>query len=58
MRPLLLSLLLATTAAAAQPPEPATVIVAGTKIAIGWRYEVFAAGMEAFDDGRAPQAPQ
>jgi hypothetical protein len=58
MRNLLFFLLLAATAAHAGPPEPPTVIVPGTKIAIGWPYAALAAGMAAFEDGHAlaPQA--
>jgi hypothetical protein len=52
----MISLLLVTPAAA--PAEPPTVLVPGTKIAIGWPYHVLAAGIEAFDDERtlAPRA--
>lgn len=52
--PLLLALVLVPVHAAADAPsEPATVIVPGTRIALGWPYSALTAGVAAFDDGRA-----
>ncbi|QGZ37972.1 hypothetical protein IP92_05944 [Pseudoduganella flava] len=57
--PLLLALArLPAHAAPDAPSEPATVIVPGTRIALGWPYSALTAGLARFEDERAlaPQA--